>query len=109
MPYAGQCGISRKIEDKAERKRLKRIIGNLSLREGMGVIIRTVGQNKPERFFVYSGFIFTNKDTLLGSISMTYDLDNIIFTPNIKVDKLIELNNVGKSRMTLLISEIKKE
>jgi ribonuclease G len=52
MPYAGQCGISRKIEDKAERKRLKRIIGNLSLREGMGVIIRTVGQNKPERFFV---------------------------------------------------------
>jgi len=52
MPYAGQCGISRKIEDKAERKRLKRIIANLSLREGMGVIIRTAGQNKPERFFV---------------------------------------------------------
>ena len=54
MPYAGQCGISRKIEDRAERKRLKRIIRNLSLREGMGVIIRTVGQNKPERFFVRS-------------------------------------------------------
>ncbi|MDG1138256.1 MAG: Rne/Rng family ribonuclease [Opitutales bacterium] len=51
MPYAGQCGISRKIEDKSERSRLKRIIGNLSLREGMGVIIRTAGQNKPERFF----------------------------------------------------------
>ena len=33
-----------------QRKRLKRIIGNLSLREGMGVIIRMVGQNKPERF-----------------------------------------------------------
>jgi ribonuclease G len=30
---------------------LKRIIANLSLREGMGVIIRTAGQNKPERFF----------------------------------------------------------
>ena len=28
--------ISRKIEDKAERARLKRIIANLSLREGMG-------------------------------------------------------------------------
>ena len=51
MPYAGQCGISRKIDDKAERSRLKRIIGNLSLREGMGVIIRTAGQTKPERFF----------------------------------------------------------
>jgi ribonuclease G len=51
MPYAGQCGISRKIDDKAERSRLKRIISNLSLREGMGVIIRTVGQGQPERFF----------------------------------------------------------
>jgi ribonuclease G len=51
MPYAGQCGISRKIDEKAERSRLKRIISNLSLREGMGVIIRTAGQNKPERFF----------------------------------------------------------
>ncbi|MDG0965285.1 MAG: Rne/Rng family ribonuclease [Opitutales bacterium] len=51
MPYAGQCGISRKIDDKPERSRLKRIISNLSLREGMGVIIRTAGQNKPERFF----------------------------------------------------------
>ena len=51
MPYAGQCGISRKIDDKAERSRLKRIIGNLNLREGMGVIIRTAGQTKPERFF----------------------------------------------------------
>ena len=51
MPYAGQCGISRKIEEKSERNRLKGIISNLSLREGMGVIIRTAGQNKPERFF----------------------------------------------------------
>ncbi len=51
MPYAGQCGISRKIEDKSERGRLKRIITSLSLREGMGVIIRTAGQNKPEQFF----------------------------------------------------------
>ena len=51
MPYAGQCGISRKIEEKSERNRLKGIISNLSLRDGMGVIIRTAGQNKPERFF----------------------------------------------------------
>ncbi len=51
MPYAGQCGISRKIEEKSERNRLKSIISSLSLREGMGVIIRTAGQNKPERFF----------------------------------------------------------
>lgn len=52
MPFAGQCGISRKIDDKAERNRLKSIIANLSLPEGMGVIIRTAGQKKEERFFV---------------------------------------------------------
>lgn len=51
MPYGGQCGISRKIDDRTERNRLKRIITNLSLREGMGVIIRTVGESKPEKFF----------------------------------------------------------
>jgi ribonuclease G len=52
MPYSGQCGISRKIEDKAERAKLKRMIGNLPLREGMGVIIRTVGQGKDDKFFL---------------------------------------------------------
>jgi len=67
----------------------------------------TIGTSQPERFFVYSGFIFTTKDTLLGSISLTYDLDNIIFDPNI--NKPIKLNDVGISRMTSLITEIKKE
>ena len=50
MPYAGQCGISRKIDDKAERARLKRIIGKSQFKGGNGVIIRTAGQNKSERF-----------------------------------------------------------
>ena len=52
MPFAGQCGISRKIDDKSERNRLKSILTNLSLPEGMGVIVRTAGQKKEERFFV---------------------------------------------------------
>ena len=50
MPFAGQCGISRKIDDKNERNRLKSILTNLSLPEGMGVIVRTAGQKKEERF-----------------------------------------------------------
>ena len=52
MPYAGQCGISRKIEEKAERNRLKQIIAKLTLPHGMGVIIRTAGENKPEKSFI---------------------------------------------------------
>ena len=51
MPYAGQCGISEKLKIRGAGS-VKRIIGNLSLREGMGVIIRTAGQNKPERSLI---------------------------------------------------------
>lgn len=52
MPYAGQCGISRKIEDRNERNRLKQILRSLTIPEGMGVIIRTAGEGKKARFFV---------------------------------------------------------
>ena len=48
MPYAGQCGISRKIEDKRERERIKKILRSMKIPEGMGVIVRTAGQGKNE-------------------------------------------------------------
>src|SRR6185503_13006058 len=47
-----QCGISRKIENPEERQRLKRILRSLSIPEGMGVIIRTVGEGQQARYFV---------------------------------------------------------
>src|SRR4030088_2607833 len=52
MPYSDQCGISRKIEDPKERQRLRRILTELNLPDGMGVIIRTVGEGQKARFFV---------------------------------------------------------
>lgn len=52
MPYSEQCGISRKIEDPKERSRLKKIIQDLTIPEGMGIIVRTAGEGKKSRYFV---------------------------------------------------------
>lgn len=52
MPYSGQCGISRKIESQKERRRLKKILRELTIPEGMGVIIRTAGESKKLRYFI---------------------------------------------------------
>ena len=52
LPNSDQSGISRKIENQEERQRLKRILRSLTLPEGMGVIIRTVGEGQQARYFV---------------------------------------------------------
>ncbi len=60
MPFSGQCGISRKIQDKAERSRLKRILRDLTIPDGMGVIMRTAGEGKKDRYFVRDLHILLN-------------------------------------------------
>src|SRR5207302_1944372 len=52
MPYSDQSGISRKIEDPKERDRLRKILRELDVPEGMGVIVRTVGEGQRARYFV---------------------------------------------------------
>jgi len=45
MPGSQNRGISRKIQDEDERKRLKDIVAKLKMPEGFGVIVRTAGVN----------------------------------------------------------------
>ncbi len=52
LPNSDQSGISRKIENPQERQRLKKILRGLSIPEGMGVIMRTVGEAQQMRYFV---------------------------------------------------------
>jgi ribonuclease G len=52
MPFSDQCGISRKIESPKERDRLRKVLRDLDVPEGMGVIIRTVGEGQRARYFV---------------------------------------------------------
>jgi ribonuclease G len=52
MPFNEQFGISRKIEDPKERVRLRKILNELRIPEGMGLIIRTVGEGQKTRYFI---------------------------------------------------------
>lgn len=52
LPNSDQSGISRKIENPEERKRLKKILRELDIPEGMGVIMRTAGEGQQLRYFV---------------------------------------------------------
>jgi ribonuclease G len=52
LPNSDQSGISRKIENPQERQRLKKILRDLSIPDGMGVIMRTVGEGQQTRYFV---------------------------------------------------------
>ncbi|MDB6019501.1 MAG: cafA [Pedosphaera sp.] len=52
LPNSDQSGISRKIENQQERQRLKQILRSLTIPDGMGVIMRTVGEGQQVRYFV---------------------------------------------------------
>jgi ribonuclease G len=52
MPFSDRSGISRKIEEPKERERLRKVLRQLDILEGVGVIIRTVGEGQRARYFV---------------------------------------------------------
>ena len=49
LPNKQGGGISRKIEDEEDRKRLKEIMEQIKLEEGMGFIIRTAGMSRTKQ------------------------------------------------------------
>ena len=52
MPFGEMSGVSRKIENPEERARLRKILQELDIPEGMGVILRTNGEGMQARYFV---------------------------------------------------------
>ncbi len=51
-PYSEQFGISRRIQDPAERRRLRAILEKIHVPPGVGIIIRTAGEGQKARFLV---------------------------------------------------------
>jgi len=49
MPHMDQLGVSRKIEDEDLRRRLRDMLGELSLPKGVGFIVRTAGVDRTKR------------------------------------------------------------
>lgn len=49
MPALGRVGVSRKIEDEDERRKLRNLMLDLELPKGVGFIVRTAGQERSRR------------------------------------------------------------
>ncbi|MBN1547035.1 MAG: Rne/Rng family ribonuclease [Syntrophaceae bacterium] len=49
LPFKESSGISRKIEDEEDRKRLKELVAQVKIEENMGFIIRTAGYNRTKQ------------------------------------------------------------
>ncbi len=50
LPYSENIGMSSKIDNKTERQRLKKILSELDIPEGMGLICRTVSEGRKKVF-----------------------------------------------------------
>jgi len=51
LPFSDHIGLSKKIEDPKERDRLRKIMNDLEIPDGMGCICRTVGEDRKDIFF----------------------------------------------------------
>ncbi|MDR1595954.1 MAG: Rne/Rng family ribonuclease [Puniceicoccales bacterium] len=114
MPFSGECGISKKIDDEKERSRLKGILNKLTIPDGMGVIVRTAGIGKKARHFVRDLYILLKKweeivscyentaspaiiheepDLVERSVRdfLTDDVDRVIVNDGVVFDRMIEL------------------
>ena len=85
MPDSDTKGVSRKIEDEAQRKKLKAAMASLDLPEHMGYIVRTagIGQTNEElkRDFDYLVRVWDNLQTLARQVkapALIYKESNLV-------------------------------
>jgi ribonuclease G len=119
-PYSDGCGISRKIEDQNERRRLKQLINELTIPEGMGVIVRTAGEGKKSRYFVRDLHILLKKwEEITRKIQTDKAPVNLYMEPDLvertvrdflteEVDRVLIDDKADYERTQDLVSQISK-
>lgn len=133
MPYSPQSGISRKIEDREERKRLKVILGKLEIPKTMGVIIRTAGMGKKLRYFERDlamlvkmweeveekinntgahGLVYREPDIIGRTVRdfLTEDIDRVLIDSNEDYERIqtevAKISRSSKSKVSLFKDDI---
>src|SRR5262245_22198222 len=113
MPGADSAGISRKIQDDAQRDRLKKIVEELAPPDGFGLIVRTtgVGQTKTElqrdlryllrlwasiqkssRATEFPGLVYRERDLVIRTMRdyFTQDMDEVWIDSQDTYDRALE-------------------
>jgi len=120
LPNSDQSGISRKIEHPHERQRLKNILRSLPIPEGMGVIMRTVGEGQQMRYFVRDLALLLQEWEEIQARIKTQPPPTCVFQePDLidrtvrdflteDVERIVVDNNKAYDRMREMISKISK-
>jgi ribonuclease G len=120
LPNSDQSGISRKIENQEERQRLKKILRSLNIPDGMGVIIRTVGEGQQARYFVRDLALLLEEWTSIQERMRSKPSPNCVFNePDLiertvrdflteDVERIVVDSAVAFDRMKEMISRISK-
>jgi ribonuclease G len=120
LPNSDQSGISRKIENQQERQRLKKILRELPIPDGMGVIMRTVGEGQQKRYFIRDLFLLLEEWTQIQSRIKGQPPATCVFQePDLiertvrdflteDVERIVVDNQKAHDRMRDMISKISK-
>ncbi len=120
LPNSDQSGISRKIENQQERHRLKKILRELSIPDGMGVIMRTAGEGQQKRYFVRDlALLLEEWRTVQDSIKSQSPATCVFQEPDLiertvrdflteDVERIVVDNPKAYDRMRDMISKISK-
>ncbi len=118
LPNSDQSGISRKIENQQERQRLKKILRELSIPDGMGVIMRTAGEGQQLRYFVRDLALLVDEWTAIQQKIKNQPSATCVFQePDLidrtvrdflteDVERIVVDNNKAYDRMRDMISKI---